>query len=500
MLGLLAHKFTWRARRKEAGLPTDKPNVVFGAETHVVWDKFARYFDVEMRKIPMRPDHFVMHPDDVEAQVDENTIAVGAVVGTTFIGENDPIVELNDMLVRIKNEKGWNIPLHVDGASGGFIAPFAHPDEVWDFRLEQVASINASGHKYGMVYPGVGWLVFRDRDYLPEDLVFNVNYLGGAQPTFTFNFSRASAMIQAQYYLFVRLGHSGYKAIVGNMMANAKYLNEQLEATGRFEIMNPRLAEPVVDLPPEGGCSVRRVPPRRPPPDERVDRAGLHPAAQRRARHRAARRGAQRLQPGQGRHAHDEHGRGVRVPRQGRSAARRRRRPRATASSGSAASRRSPSPTHRPTRGAHGARSPARRAPRRSLLRRAWDVVRLPPPHVGPILSGRIDGAAYLMAWLVTFVHLGLAACVFLLGLARPWPVVSALVSGTGTLILLTLVIVIHRRLGHRDTLSKASCGSGGSVRGIRSADWSGCPSAWARPWTTLVAVGRHCDPGGGAR
>src|SRR3954452_18611219 len=114
MLGLLAHKFTWRTRRKEAGLPTDKPNVIFGAETHVVWDKFARYFDVEMRKIPMRPDHFLMHPDDVEAQIDENTIAVGAVVGTTFIGENDPIVELNDLLVRIKREKGWDIPLHVD--------------------------------------------------------------------------------------------------------------------------------------------------------------------------------------------------------------------------------------------------------------------------------------------------------------------------------------------------------------------------------------------------
>ena len=248
MLGLLAHKFTWRERRRAAGLSTDRPNVVFGAETHVVWDKFARYFDVEMRKIPMRPDHFIMHPDDVEAQIDENTIAVGAVVGTTFIGENDPIVELNAMLVRVKHDKGWNIPLHVDGASGGFIAPFAHPEELWDFRLEQVASINASGHKYGMVYPGVGWLVFRDREYLSEDLVFNVNYLGGAQPTFTFNFSRASAMIQAQYYLFVRLGHSGFKAIVGNMMANAHYLNKELAATGRFEIMNPRLAEPVVSF------------------------------------------------------------------------------------------------------------------------------------------------------------------------------------------------------------------------------------------------------------
>ncbi|HKY14333.1 MAG TPA: glutamate decarboxylase, partial [Microthrixaceae bacterium] len=246
MLGLLAHKFRWRDKRKAAGLPTDQPNVVFGAETHIVWDKFARYFDVEMRKIPMRADHFVLHPDDVAERIDENTIAVGAVLGTTFIGENDPISELNDLLVSVKAERGWDIPLHVDGASGGFIAPFAKPDELWDFRLEQVASINASGHKYGLVYPGVGWLVFRDRDLLSDDLVFSVNYLGGAQPTFTFNFSRGSAMIQAQYYQFVRLGRTGYTAIVDTMLSNARYLNERLEKTGRFEVLNPGLAEPVV--------------------------------------------------------------------------------------------------------------------------------------------------------------------------------------------------------------------------------------------------------------
>jgi glutamate decarboxylase len=246
MLGLLAHKFSWRKRREDAGLSADKPNVVFGAETHVVWDKFARYFDVEMRKIPMRADHYVLHPDDVAEKIDENTIAVGAVLGTTFIGENDPIEEINDLLVTVKKEKGWDIPLHVDGASGGFVAPFSHPDERWDFRLEQVASINASGHKYGLVYPGVGWLVFRDRSKLPDELVFNVNYLGGAQPTFTFNFSRGSAMIQAQYYNFVRLGFSGYKGIVGNMLKNAKHLNAELGKTGRFEVLNPACSEPVV--------------------------------------------------------------------------------------------------------------------------------------------------------------------------------------------------------------------------------------------------------------
>jgi len=168
------------------------------------------------------------------------------VLGTTHIGEADPISEINDLLVRIKAEKGWDIPLHVDGASGAFIAPFAEPEMVWDFRLEQVASINASGHKYGLVYPGVGWLIFRDASKLPEDLVFSVNYLGGAQPTYTFNFSRGSAMIQAQMYNFLRLGRSGYTAIVANMLANARHLNQSLEASGKFEILNPGLAEPVV--------------------------------------------------------------------------------------------------------------------------------------------------------------------------------------------------------------------------------------------------------------
>ena len=246
MLGLLAHKRTWRHRREAAGQAFDRPNVVFGAETHVVWDKFANYFDVEMRKIPMKPDRFVITAADVEPLLDENTIAVGAVLGTTHIGEADPIEEINDLLVRVKGEKGWDIPLHVDGASGGFIAPFGEPDLRWDFRLEQVASINVSGHKYGLVYPGVGWLIMREKSALPEDLVFSVNYLGGAQPTYTFNFSRGSAMIQAQAYNFIRLGRSGYQAIVDSMLDNARHLNEALTASGRFEILNPGLAEPVV--------------------------------------------------------------------------------------------------------------------------------------------------------------------------------------------------------------------------------------------------------------
>ena len=271
--------------------------MVFGAETHVVWDKFANYFDVEMRKIPMKADRFVLSADDVEAHVDENTIAVGAVLGTTHIGEADPIEEINDLLVRIKAEKGWDIPLHVDGASGAFIAPFAEPDLRWDFRLEQVASINVSGHKYGLVYPGVGWLIFRDASKLPEDLVFSVNYLGGAQPTYTFNFSRGSAMIQAQMYNFLRLGRSGYTSIVETMLANARFLNESLEASGKFEILNPGLAEPVVTFTHQGRPGLRRLPPVGAAAGGRLDRAGVQPAARRRGGAPHARRRPARPEP-----------------------------------------------------------------------------------------------------------------------------------------------------------------------------------------------------------
>ena len=215
----------------------------------------------------------MLSADDVEAQIDENTIAVGAVLGTTHIGEADPIEEINDLLVRIKAEKGWDIPLHVDGASGAFIAPFAEPDLRWDFRLEQVASINVSGHKYGLVYPGVGWLIFRDASKLPEDLVFSVNYLGGAQPTYTFNFSRGSAMIQAQMYNFLRLGRSGYTSIVETMLANARL--PQREPRGERAVRDPqpragRAGGHVLD---QGRPGLRRVPPVGAAARGRLDRA-----------------------------------------------------------------------------------------------------------------------------------------------------------------------------------------------------------------------------------
>ena len=216
MLGLLAHKWNWKKRRQKEGKPYDKPNIVFGADVHVCWEKFARYFDVEARIVPMTPKELILTPKKAEPLIDENTICVGAILGTTFTGQADDIEGLNKLLLKIKKTKGWDIPIHVDGASGGFIAPFVYPKLKWDFRLEQVKSINTSGHKYGLVYPGIGWLVFRESKDLPEELIFKVNYLGGLMPTYTLNFSRNSSMILAQYYNLIRLGHEGYKEIMVN--------------------------------------------------------------------------------------------------------------------------------------------------------------------------------------------------------------------------------------------------------------------------------------------
>jgi glutamate decarboxylase len=248
MLGLLAHKWTWRERRKAENKPFDKPNIVMGADVHTVWEKFARYFDVELKLIPLREDLYTITAEDVAEEIDENTIAVGAVIGTTFTGQMDPIKEINDMLMNIKDDKGWDIPIHVDGASGGFIAPFLYPDVLWDFRLEQVKSINVSGHKYGLVYPGVGWIIFKDKSDIPDDLVFNINYLGGNMSNYSLNFSKGSSTIIAQYYNFIRLGFDGYKDIMEVMSGNAKYLAYELEETGKFEVINKDVYFPLVTV------------------------------------------------------------------------------------------------------------------------------------------------------------------------------------------------------------------------------------------------------------
>src|ERR1035437_3106526 len=188
MLAVLAHKWTWRKRRQAEGKPCDNPNIVMGADVHTVWEKSARYFDVKLKLIPLQEDTYIVSADEVAAEVDENTICVAAVLGTTFTGQMDPIKEITDLLVDIKKTKGWDIPLHVDGASGAFVAPFVDPDLQWDFRLEQVKSINASGHKYGLVYPGIGWLVMKDKKDLPEELVFRITYLGGEKTNYSLHF------------------------------------------------------------------------------------------------------------------------------------------------------------------------------------------------------------------------------------------------------------------------------------------------------------------------
>jgi len=237
MLGALSLKWKWRERREAAGKDTTRPNLIFGGDVHVVWEKFCRYFDVEPRIIPLQPDKYTIGPEDVEPFVDENTIGVAGVLGTTFTGHADDIRGINDMLIRLRDEKGIDVPLHVDAASGGFVWPFLYPDSEWDFRLEQVRSINVSGHKFGLVYPGVGWLIFRERSDLAEDLVFYENYLGKTDATFTLNFSTGSGMVLAQYYNFVRFGHEGYRYIMETMKANAVRLADEIAAQGPFRLI-----------------------------------------------------------------------------------------------------------------------------------------------------------------------------------------------------------------------------------------------------------------------
>lgn len=237
MLGALSLKWNWRTRRQREGGSTERPNLVFGGDVHVVWEKFCRYFDVEPRIVRLQPGKYTIGPDDVAPHVDENTIGVAAVLGTTFTGHKDDVVGINDLLVQLKQERGLDVPLHIDGASGGFVWPFLYPDSPWDFRLEQVRSINVSGHKFGLVYPGIGWLVFRETSDLAPDLVFEENYLGKTDATFTLNFSTGSSMVLAQYYNFVRFGREGYTYIMRNMEQNARALGDKLEEMGRFELI-----------------------------------------------------------------------------------------------------------------------------------------------------------------------------------------------------------------------------------------------------------------------
>ncbi|BDD07090.1 glutamate decarboxylase [Aureibacter tunicatorum] len=238
MLGGMAMKWKWRERMAAKGKATDKPNIVMGVNVQICWEKFARYWDVEARLIPMEKDSYKITAEEVLKYVDENTIGVVAIMGTTFTGEYENVKEINDALEDLNTKTGWDIPIHVDGASGAFIAPFIQPEIEWDFRLKWVKSINTSGHKYGLVYPGVGWIIWRDSNELPDDLVFNVNYLGGQMPTFAINFSRPGSQIIAQYYNFIRLGHEGYRSIQQNSSDIAQYLAKKIADLGPFQLIS----------------------------------------------------------------------------------------------------------------------------------------------------------------------------------------------------------------------------------------------------------------------
>jgi glutamate decarboxylase len=246
MLAMLAHKRSWQRRREADGLPTDRPNMVMGADVHTCWEKFARYFEVEARVAPMSEDRFTIGAAEAEPLIDERTIAVGGVLGTTFTGQMDDLASLDAMLLRLEQDRGWRIPMHVDAASGGFVVPFANPDQAWDFRLESVRSINVSNHKYGLVYPGMGTVVFRDASDVPEELVFHINYLGGDMPNYSLNFSRPSASVILQYFTFLRLGRSGYEELVGSMLANAQTLARRLDAIDGLTVLTDAASLPIV--------------------------------------------------------------------------------------------------------------------------------------------------------------------------------------------------------------------------------------------------------------
>jgi glutamate decarboxylase len=237
MLGGLALKRRWQQRRRAEGKSTDAPNLVMGINVQVCWEKFARYWDVEMRLVPMEGDRFNLSAEEAVARCDENTIGVVAVLGSTYDGSYEPVKEICDALDDLQARTGLDVPVHVDGASGGFVAPFVDPDLEWDFRLPRVASINASGHKYGLVYPGVGWIVWRDAASLPDDLIFWVNYLGDNMPTFALNFSRPGGQVVAQYYNFLRLGFDGYRGVQAYARDVATRLSARIEELGPFTLL-----------------------------------------------------------------------------------------------------------------------------------------------------------------------------------------------------------------------------------------------------------------------
>ncbi len=251
MLGGMALLWRWRTQRARqqadgrAEHPAGRPNLVMGTNVQVCWEKFCRYWGVEPRYVPMEPGRLHLRGPQAAGQCDENTIGVVAIMGSTMDGSYEPVLEISHALDELQAARGLDVPIHVDGASGGFVAPFLQPDLVWDFQVPRVASINTSGHKYGLVYPGVGWIVWRDSAALPDDLVFNVNYLGGQMPTFSLNFSRPGAQVAAQYYNFLRLGFEGYRAVHQACQDIAMHLSSSIAKLGPFELLTDGSELPV---------------------------------------------------------------------------------------------------------------------------------------------------------------------------------------------------------------------------------------------------------------
>lgn len=246
MLGGLAFKRRWQLARRTAGRPADKPNIIMSSAVQVCWEKFANYWDVEARLVPITEEHQTLDGHDLASYVDENTIGVVAIMGVTYTGRYEPVREIAAALDRIQAETGLDVPIHVDGASGGFIAPFLQPELEWDFRLSRVHSISTSAHKYGLVYPGLGWVVWRTADYLPEDLIFRVSYLGGSMPTFALNFSRPGAQVLLQYYNFLRLGREGYRSVQQASHDVARHIAGEIVKMAPFEVWGDGPGIPVL--------------------------------------------------------------------------------------------------------------------------------------------------------------------------------------------------------------------------------------------------------------
>ena len=238
MLAGLALKRRWQHGRTAASKATIKPNLVLSSAAQVCWEKFCNYFEVEARFVPVSLEHPVLDGHRLADYVDENTIAVVSILGVTYTGLYEPVEEVAKALDAIQTTAGLDIPIHVDAASGGMVAPFLQPDLLWDFRLKRVASINTSGHKYGLVYPGLGWVLWRSEELLPADLISQVSYLGGDMPTFSLNFSRPGAQVLLQYYLFLRLGFDGYRAVQQAARDVALYMSEEIVRLPGFQLLS----------------------------------------------------------------------------------------------------------------------------------------------------------------------------------------------------------------------------------------------------------------------